>query len=318
LSSSSRAQGLRCLPVLEVEGFSTSSRTIERDLKALSQQFPLIAETSSKPYGWSWAKEANFEFTPRLSASQGVALLLSRMHLRNLLPRSMLSELTPIFEQAEKVVAPTGWKDWHLRTAVLPTSLTTLSPRTSPGVLETVHHALVSKRCLAGRYRSKGSQEAKDMKIHPLGLLMRGNIQYLVCTLREYHDIRHLALHRFDAVSLLDEPCRPPDAFDFHTYVVGTGSKYRARGDMRLVARFSAVAAEHLRDAPISNDQTLAELEDSDRVELSASVENDETLRWWLLGFGSHVEVMQPASLREELRIELANTLRHYSSMRAD
>lgn len=66
---------------LEPLGFKTSSRTIERDLQNLSTRFQLIADDSEKPFGWSWSREANFAFTPRLSISQSVALLLSHAHL---------------------------------------------------------------------------------------------------------------------------------------------------------------------------------------------------------------------------------------------
>lgn len=301
---------------LEVQGYPTSSRTIERDLQSLSDRFPLVVDDASKPYGWSWARDANFEFMPRLSTSQGVALLLSREHLRNLLPQSTLRELASVFELAEKEVASTGWKDWHLRTAVLPTSLPLLAPNVSPAVLETVHSALALKRCLSGRYRAKGHGAAKEMKIHPLGLLVRGSVQYLVCTLRDYKDIRHLALHRLDAVSLLGEPCAPPTGFDFNRYIATTGSKYRAQGRIQLVARFEAEAIEHLRDTLIARDQQMSEPDAAGWVELTATVVSDETLRWWLLGFGSRAEVIEPESIRQELAAELASAASRYRQSR--
>lgn len=297
---------------LEVQGYPTSSRTIERDLQNLSQRFGLVVDESSKPYGWSWAKDANFEFTPRLSTSQGVALLLSQVHLRNFLPQTLLKDLTPFFDMAEKELASTGWKDWHRRTAILPTSLPLLAPNVSGRVLEAVHRALALKACLSGAYHAKGSAAAKEMKIHPLGLLVRGSVQYLVCTLRDYKDIRHLALHRLSAVTVLDEPCAPPADFDFARYVASTGSKYHAQGRIRLRARFEAEAAEHLRDTPISSDQQMSEPNASGWVELTATVESDETLRWWLLGFGSRVEVIEPGNLRQEISAELQRTAQMY------
>ncbi|HEL3759489.1 TPA: WYL domain-containing protein [Stenotrophomonas maltophilia] len=297
---------------LEIQDYPASSRTIERDLKNLSLRFGLVVDESSKPYGWSWAKDANFEFTPRLSTSQGVALLLAQEHLRNFLPRTLLKDLWPLFQMAEKELASTGWKDWHKRTAILPTSLPLLAPNVAGNVLEVVHRALALKTCLRGVYHAKGTQAAKEMKIHPLGLLVRGSAQYLVCTLRDYKDIRHLALHRLGAVALLDEPCVPPADFDFVRYVDTSGSRYHAQGKIRLRARFKAEAAEHLRDTPISDDQQISESDESGWVELTAIVESDETLRWWLLGFGSRVEVQEPAALREEIHSELASAADRY------
>jgi len=299
---------------LAVQGFTTSSRTVERDLQNLSDRFGLIVDESSRPYGWSWAKDANFEFTPRLSVSQGVALLLSKAHLRNFLPQAVLKELAPLFDLAENELASTGWKDWHQRTAILPTSFSLLAPRVNAGVLDDVHHALALRRCLTGRYQAKGNQTGKDMVIHPLGLLVRGAAQYLVCTLRDYKDIRHLALHRLSHTTVLDTPCVPPEGFDFRRYVASQAAKYQAQDSIRLVARFTTDAADHLRDTPVSRDQVIAELDGGEWVELSATVVDDQTLRWWLLGFGNQVEVMEPLELREEMYEQLRSASERYEA----
>lgn len=302
---------------LKVQGYPTSSRTIERDLQNLSQRFGLVVDQSSKPYGWSWAKDANFGFTPRLSTSQGVALLLSQVHLRNFLPQTLLKDLAPFFQIAEKELASTGWKDWHRCTAILPTSLPLLAPNVPRSVMDVVHHALALKICLRGTYHAKGKQAAKEMKIHPLGILVRGSVQYLVCTLRNYKDIRHLALHRLRSVALLDEPCVPPEDFNFNQYVATTASKYHAQGKIRLRARFRAGTAEHLRDTPISDDQQISGPDASGWVELTATVESDESLRWWLLGFGSRVVVVEPEALRREIGAELVQGARMYGCVEA-
>jgi predicted DNA-binding transcriptional regulator YafY len=47
-------------------------------------------------------------------------------------------------------------------------------------------------------------------------------------------------------------------------------------------------------------DQAVVEENDSN-ITLSATVADTAQLRWWLLSFGSSVEVIEPASLREEM-----------------
>ncbi|RDI98943.1 WYL domain-containing protein [Dyella solisilvae] len=305
---------LRCMPpwprkatvgdlmaALEDRKISVTRRTVERDLQALSQQFPLAVDDKGKPYGWCWAKGANQEFTPRLTTSQSVALLLARVHLRTLLPRVMLKELIPLFDSAEQEVAATGWKHWHRETAVIPSSLALLPPTIGRGVMECVQEALARGCCLSGRYRSKGSTAAKELTVHPLGLIVRGPVHYLVATLYDYADVRQLALHRLSHTEVLATPRKKPPRFDFQKYAA-EAAKYNSQGLIRLVAHFDQAAAEHLRETPLSPDQTIKALDDGSRLEVEATVENDETLRWWLLGFGDMVEVRQPRSLRKELR----------------
>lgn len=286
-------------------GFAVSRRTVERDLHNLSRQFPLHLDDRAKPYGWSWAKNANFEFTPRLTPSQAVALLLAQAHLQNLMPVSLRKELSPVFESAKNVLASTGWRDWHNRTAVLPAAFCLIPPKISADVMEVVQQALARRKCLDARYRSKGAGESKHLKIHPLGLLARGSVLYLVCTLFDYGDVRQLALHRLSRPVELAHARQEPPGFDFKSYVAGSGSKLMQNGRVRLLCHFDAPAAEHLRETPISSDQTWIQFADKQRVEVCATVEDDAQLRWWLLAFGSQINVIEPASIRQWIIAEL-------------
>lgn len=286
-------------------------RTVERDLQALSLGFPLAVDNTSKPHGWSWAKDARQEFTPRLNTSQCVALLLAREHLKALLPRPLLQELVPLFDSAEHEVAASGWKQWHRETAVLQTSLELLPPSISAGVLEDVQAALAKGRCLSARYRAKGSATAKPVVIHPLGLLVRGPVQYVIGTMFGYTDILRLPLHRLSHMEVLPIPRKKPAGFDFRKYSV-EAARYNPQGTIQLVARFDVDAAAHLEETPLSRNQVMCPIDNGERVEVRATVELDETLKWWLLAFGDMVEVVNPKSLRDEFVQHIQNLTTRY------
>ena len=298
---------------LRDEGFEVSRRTIERDLHTLSVQFPLVLDDRSKPYGWSWAKDANFEFMPRLTSPQAVALLLARTHLRDLLPQAMHKELVPIFDAATQTLTGSGWKDWHKRTAVVPMGIAHIPPKVSTDVLMIVQAALAHRRCLSARYRPKGARQDKTYRIHPLGLLSRGPVLYLICTLFDYQDVVQLALHRMSSAEELADDSREPEGFDFKHYVRTEARSYGSGGKIRLVANFDAKAAEHLREMPISEDQAMRDLEGG-LVEVSATVEDDELLMWWLLGFGRWVRVKSPVPVKAAIMDEINAALTNYNT----
>lgn len=284
---------------LELEGHQVSRRTIERDLHALAAQFPLTVDERSKPFGWSWARGAGLHVLPQLTPAQGVAMLLAKQHLRGLLPGPLERELGPLFDAAQKALASTGWRDWHRRTAVVPAGLPLLPPRVSRSVLDRVQAAIAGGRCLEADYRAKGRETSRRMLIHPHGLLARGPVVYLVGTLFDYEDMRQLALHRLDKVRVLTQPRRAMPGFDVADYAAGQGGRIGTQGPIQLVVRFDAAAAEHLYETPVSADQSLIPVEDGERVELRATVDDDDQLHWWLLGFGPQVEVVAPRALRE-------------------
>ena len=47
---------------LKYANFEVSKRTVERDLLSLSEIFALISNERSRPYGWSWSKDADPQF----------------------------------------------------------------------------------------------------------------------------------------------------------------------------------------------------------------------------------------------------------------
>ncbi|PKM16126.1 MAG: WYL domain-containing protein [Gammaproteobacteria bacterium HGW-Gammaproteobacteria-1] len=289
-----------CSTLLE-QGYTVSKRTVERDLHALSLMFEITADERSKPYGWSWMKDASFCCMPGLTPAQSVALMLARAHVDHFLPQNLQRELAPVFESAERGLMATGWRDWHRRTAVLPSAMALIPPRISTEVMGRVQSALAQGVCIEADYRSKGQNSARKLRIHPLGMLSRGPVLYLVCTVFDYQDVRQLAMHRLAKVALLADRRREPMGFDFSAYVNGIGTTLGASGRILLVARFTRAAGEHLLESPLSRDQTWEVVEDGERVEVTATVEHDDHLEWWLLGFGPHVVVYEPPALRATL-----------------
>ena len=74
-------------------------------------------------------------------------------------------------------------------------------------------------------------------------------------------------------------------------------------GEMiKLVLRMKRPAAAHLYETPLSEDQVITDDEREGWVRVEATVCETSQLRWWLLGFGGQVEVLQPEFLREEFR----------------
>lgn len=283
--------------------FTTTVRTVERDLEALSLTHPIEVDRRSRPHGWRWMKDGRQPFAKALTPAQAVALLMARAHLASLLPETLRHELEPLFHGAGDVLEDSGFRDWHRRTAIVPATFQPMAPDIDPEVMATLHQAMAAGRCVVARYRMKGRAKPTRLLVHPLGLLVRGPVTYLVCTLYDGLDPRQLALHRFESVRVDAGACRMPDGFDFPRYA-SEAWHFFARGAIELVADFDGPAGQHLFETPVAAGQTLQVLENGD-VRLTATLEDCEQLRWWLMGFGSQVRVCAPAELRSFLADEL-------------
>lgn len=288
---------------VEAEGFEVSKRTVERDLISLSEIFPLLSNERSRPYGWSWSKDAEAFALPGMSPLQALTLELAHDHLATLLPASLLETLAPYFKCAEGVLSSgDGVKklaSWRKKVAIVPPNQPLIPPNYPEAIIEAVHSALLSEQQLEISYTSREQGETKTYPVHPLGIVQRGAVTYLVATLSDYTDIRLLAVHRIQSAQVLDQPAKTPKKFDLAKYIRQGAFGFDEGGEIKLVVRFTTPAAEHLRETPLSLDQQIEPVQ-TDWVRLQATVPDTAQLRWWLLGFGDQVEVLEPTSLREE------------------
>ena len=193
-----------------------------------------------------------------------------------------------------------GLRSWKDKVRLLPRGLKLHHPAVAADVLDAVYQALLEERRFEADYCPRGQGQGRSYKVNPLGLVYRDGVVYLVATLWEYANAVHLALHRMASVNLLEEASRWPEGFDLDTHIAEGGFRYPESGELvHLQALFAPEAAYHLYETPLSTDQALRETEDG--VEVAATVQDTQELRWWLLGFGANVRVLGPETLVAEM-----------------
>lgn len=305
---------------LATEGYETTKRTIERDLMLLSETFPISLDDREKPYGWSWQKNAPILDVPGLTATQALAFALVQRFLAPLLPASALDDLKPYFKTAEQQLGALpkgrGIPSWTNKIRVIHPAQALLPPVIKPKVQRFVYEALLNNRQLQIAYHKRGAEGPVEYEIHPLGLVQRGPVTYIVCTLFQYKDVRLLALHRILSAVSLDKPVDYPKDFDLDRYIACGALDFGSGGKIRLEAVFTSDAAEHLHETPLSANQVIRPV-GGERVKVTATVHDTPQLSWWLLGFGEQVEVLKPKHLRESLATSAETMSKLYRSKKS-
>ncbi len=289
---------------LRESGYRVDVRTIQRDLVKLSTVFPLSAQEEGRASRWFWSRDARVMDLPGMDMPTALAFRLAQEYLTPLLPKNLLRHLSSHFGRAEELLRRQGTNRlglWPERVCAITRGPVLLQPRISEDVQMAVEQALLEDRQLQVEYRAKDAADAKRYVVHPCGLIFRDGMIYLIGTLKDYSDLRHLALHRMNAAQVLDIPARRPKGFALRRYVREEQFfAYPIQGtavDLDLL--FEPKAAIHLSERPLAKNQKLSTWRDG-RTRLQAKVKDTLELRWWLLGFGDKVEVLAPKSLREE------------------
>lgn len=276
---------------LDNEGFQVSKRTIERDLQGLSASFPLMADERSKPYGWSWSADAPAIDLPGLSISEALTLKMAEQYLSKLMPISTLHQLDPYFKAASKVLdsveASSKLSKWPAKIAVVLPSQPLLPPVINSSISAIVDDALLHDRQLRVEYQNRDEPTPKSLAVHPLGIILRGQIIYLCCTIGDYQDIRLLALHRFRSANILEQVAKRPAEFNLSEYANSGAMGFINQGEKKVKLRFTREAGLHLYETPLSNDQVITD--EGDFLTVEATVAINKQFEWWINGFGGDV-----------------------------
>jgi len=294
-------------------GHDINLRTIQRDLNKLSEVLPLVAD-NAKPQGWSWAADAKVIALPALDPQAALTFRLVESHMQQLLPASTLNYLQPWFHAANGVLDQhgNGLAHWPDKIRVLPRGLPQKAPDIAPEIAEAIYQAVLLERQLQITYPGKSEQTAaRSHTVHPLALVVRDRVVYLVCIFEGYTEPRQLAMHRILSAEMLNATAQRPNGFSIDAYI--------AKGEFGMVfnprtivmeAEFCRHVAIHLLESPIADEQTIEDV-DEDNVLLRATVPDTLELRLWLKSFGDEVAVLEPPALRKEFR-EMAENLTTY------
>lgn len=274
--------------------FPYSIRTIQRTLQELCLHFPIEQDQRSKPYGYSWAKEASGLDIVHLSAQEALLLTLAQQQLKNLLPQNLFTALEGFFNQAQKQLqyetnhaTANAWLD---KVRVVSGTQPLLPPHIEPEIFKAVSKALYYNHYLELNYTNSNNKTTQS-KVTPLALVQQEQNLYLVCIFKDYKEPRILAIHRIKQAKCLNFRFERPD-FNLETYQKQGGFGFSQGEKIYLTFHISENSGKHLLETPLSEDQKVQEINQK-TLKISATVIDNLRLERWLLSFGNDISHIQ-------------------------
>lgn len=285
-------------------------RNLQRDLKQLEQYG--ITESGDSPEGFKWSlvKDSMY-LNAQLSPADALCFAIIEQFVQPIMPNLLSPYLTRIFEKSAHLLNNLTYhnklKTWLDKVYIENKGQPLIPAKIDNEVRCSVYDALLAENLLQLKYKNK-SGELSDASVHPLGLVVRTHIQYLIVQYRGYDDIRMLAMNRITACENTHEHFDYPTNFNLKKYVLNgtTGLAYDEQ-PIEFEGVFTGYAAELIVETPIAENQqaTIYASATADKLLVKASLTMNYDFETWLLGLANYVEVLKPISLRNSIREKL-------------
>ena len=294
------------------EDYPKNSRTIRRDLEALEAAgYPLVTERVNGPTRWRLME--GFRAIPALgfSATELMALLLSRNLLKPLQGTEIAESLNSALSKASAALPPQGHEYVRSTEQMFSVGLGPhKSYREHKQTIDLISQAIDKRRTAQMRYYSASRDQTSRREVDPYHLWFAGGGLYLIayCHLRK--DVRLFAVERIRSIALTDHPYQMPLGFNVQEYVQDALNIMRGRR-IEVELLFSKKAAAWVKDKSWHPSQETSLMKDG-RLRMILKVADNDELVGWILSFGSQVRVTRPEGLRERVKAEVLKILQSH------
>lgn len=294
----------RIIEILREDGIDAETRAVQRDMDELSCDFPINCDDTEKPYRWFWDADEVLAI-PAMGQFTALTFQLAEEMLKPLLPKQSFEYLKPNFSTAKHVLHGADKRkamSWLKKIRVVPRALRQISAPIKDGVYDTVTQALYDDVQLEISYMAASNKTGKP-KIHcinPYALLHRNTITELIGNIDGTSKIIRLMLHRIKAASTLDTKSKKSLTFDLDKFIDSELAQPFSGKEIRLKAWIHKYGKAHVIETPLSKDQTIDDLDDGGII-VTATVRETVELKWWILGLGERIKVLEPSILRDDI-----------------
>lgn len=274
-----------------------SPKTIQRDIEVMRDQLGLPIAYDAQEHGYHFTEEVHDFPTVQVTQGELLALLVAQKAIEQYRGTPYHTQLETAFA---KLLAPL-----NEMTGYAPSDETVSFKITAPAaheldVFDRLGRAIGDQLEVTFDYRKPGSAKPAPRQVQPLHVTHREGRWYLIgydidrCALRTY------AISRIADVELSARWFERPKGFSIERYFASALGVMNGTENHHVRIRFSALAADHVRDRFWHESQEFKELADG-RLELNLHLADLLEVERLILQWGGHAEALAPAELRTRL-----------------
>jgi predicted DNA-binding transcriptional regulator YafY len=292
-------RGVLLKQLAEKHGWSL--RTLYRDIDALqAAHFPVVVEDGRYRLD---GKVTTFSGAP--TPDERLALYLAREQAAGWKHTSLGRALDTLWNRisatdGQAALFPVESQPW-----IATRAFSAIDYTQHRRIVETLERATRERLLVSTRYRAVSTGQLTSRQIEPGQLYFDPGLEtlYLIGWCRLRHDVRVFAVHRFQAVTLLDEHCPPRPETRSAAALAKAFRVWRSdRVEQVRIAFASEVAAEIRERRWLAGQQVM---EEQGGVLLTGEVAGLAEVERWVLGYGPSARVLEPKELADRVAMKL-------------
>lgn len=296
------------------ERLDCTSRTIQRDLKALKDFFPIECQTRDDHRKYWLLKTSHADTNPlELTMTEMLSLFLSQQIMLPLSGTQFGDGLQSTISKIRSQLPAKALNYFEdLDDAFLIKSLARTDYSAQDQMIRTLNDAIIQQKAVRITYASASKGEEVTSIFCAYGMMLLHASLYCIGSLQCYdNDVRTLKVSRIRKVVPLEQTFDKPEGFSLATHMQSAFGVFQNEKKITIKARFTGWAKTNVIEMNWHQSQNIIEQTDEHIIatfELGSTIE----FKRWLLGFGQHASVISPVSLAKEIKSELQVMLGAY------
>ncbi|MDP2645526.1 MAG: transcriptional regulator [Desulfobacterales bacterium] len=302
-SATDLARELECTP-----------RTIYRDLEALQEAgFPIYTERIKSKHLWSLLDTVRHQIPLPVTFTELAALYFGFNLLNVFKDTFFYDSLKSLFQKIKNTLPPESIT--YLEN-VEQTLQFGFKPYKEYGkfkeIIRQVNEAAINKKSIEIVYYTMSRKSESRRKVDPYRIWFFNGTFYLIGHCHFRGDIRIFALDRIKLLHQTQNSFEIPDDFDLKEFLKPSFGVFQGKA-VNVKIRFSPDAAGYIKEKIWLEGQIIHEQADGSLV-FEAEVAGTEEIKFWVMNWGSKAEVLEPESLKDEIREEAEAMLKIYKA----
>lgn len=180
-----------------------------------------------------------------------------------------------------------------------------------PHIMGSVREALQDNRRINVKYLTGHSGRESERLIDIYHLRNYNGDWYAIAYCHKANGIRVFAVSRFKSISLTNRHYTIPDNFDIEKYFENSFGIFESPRSHSVKLKVTGDMVRYVTERKWHKSERLTRLPDGS-ITLEYTVNDLNEIKFWALSMGEFCEILEPETLRSEIKSTLKKSLSHY------